>query len=219
MTNVIRSAYHALAAAMGGAQSLHIDGYDEAYSVPSDEANLLALRNQQVIEAETQVTQVVDPLAGSFYVEALTNRVEEKILDEIDEIERMGGLVEAVATGWLHNKVTRYIEREQQMIEDGTIKVVARNYFRDPNLKMPEIWVKEYDDSLGKAMRDKLASLRMRRDNEKVNNTLKALVETCKGDGNVMAACVECARADVTEGEMRRAFVDGFGMWRTPIFA
>ena len=219
MANVARSAYHAMAAALGGAQSLHVDGYDEAYSIPSDEANLLALRTQQVIEAETQITQVVDPLAGSFYVESLTNQIEALILDEIDEIEKMGGLVDVVDSGWLHNKASRYIQKEQAEIADGTIKVVARNYFRDPNLEMPEIWVKEFDPELGKAMADKLARIRSQRNNEKADNTLKALVDTCKGGGNVMEACIECARADVTVGEMRRAFVDAFGLWKTPIFA
>jgi len=219
LSNVIRSAYHALAAVMGGAQSLHIDSYDEAYSVPSEETSILSLRNQQIIDVETQATQVVDPLGGSFYVEALTNELEQKMLDEIDEIEKMGGLVEVVATGWLHRKAAKYIEREQQMIADGTIKVVGRNYFRAPDLKMPDIWVQEYDENLGKAMRDKLARLRMRRDNEKASNSLNALKEACKRGDNVMAACVECARADVTEGEMRRAFTEAFGTWKSPIFA
>ncbi|MDO9559155.1 MAG: methylmalonyl-CoA mutase family protein [Syntrophales bacterium] len=219
MANVTRSAYHAMAAALGGAQSLHVDGYDEAYSVPSDVANLLALRTQQIIEAETQITQVVDPLAGSFYVEALTNKVEELILDEIDEIEKLGGLVDVVDSGWLHNKASRFIQREQKMMEDGTIKIVARNYFRDPNLEMPEIWVKEFDPVLAKAMADKLARVRSKRNNEKADNTIDALVDACKKGGNVMAACVECARADVTVGEMRRAFVKAFGLWKTPIFA
>lgn len=219
LSNVIRSAYHALAAVMGGAQSLHIDSYDEAYSVPSEETSILSLRNQQIIEVETQTTQVVDPLGGSFYVEALTNEMERRILGEIEEIEKLGGLVEVVATGWLHRKVAKYIEREQQMIADGTIKVVGRNYFRAPDLKMPDIWVQEYDDNLGKAMRDKLARLRMQRDNEKASNSLNALKEACKRGDNVMAACVECARADVTEGEMRRAFTEAFGTWKSPIFA
>jgi len=218
MNNVIRAAYHALAAVLGGAQSLHIDGYDEAYSVPSEEASILSLRNQQIITTETQVTQVVDPLGGSFYVESLTNEMERRILDEIEEIEKMGGLVEVVASGWLHRKAAKYIEREQQMITSGDIKIVGRNYYRAADLKEPEIWVHEYDEKLAQAMRDKLASLRMRRDNEKAGATINALKEACKRGDNVMAACVECARADVTEGEMRRAFTDAFGMWKSPIY-
>ena len=217
MNNVIRSAYHALAAVLGGAQSLHVDSYDEAYSVPSAESSLLSLRTQQIIEAETQVTQVVDPLGGSFYVEALTNDIENRIIDEIDEIERMGGIVEAVNSGWLRNKVTRHIQREQKMIADGEIKVVGANYFRVPDLKLPEVVVHEYDENIASQMRDKLAKLRQRRDNEKVKQSLSALVDACKNGRNVMEYTVECARADVTEGEMRRAFVEAFGLWKPPI--
>ena len=219
MNNVIRSAYHALAAILGGAQSLHVDSFDEAYSVPSEESSLLSLRTQQIIQAETQVTQVVDPLAGSFYVEALTNEIEGKIIDEIDEIERMGGIVEVVASGWLHSKISRAIQREQKAIADGDIKVAGVNYFRDPNVKLPDVVVHPYDEKIGKAMRDKLARLRQQRDNEKASNTLNALKEACKRGDNVMAACLDCARADVTEGEMRRVFVEAFGLWKTPIFA
>jgi methylmalonyl-CoA mutase N-terminal domain/subunit len=219
LTNVVRSAYHAMAAALGGAQSLHVDGYDEAFSIPSEEANLLALRTQQVLEAETQITQVVDPMAGSFYVEALTNLIEQNIINEIDEIEKLGGLVEAVDKGWLHEKVSKNIQTEQGLMEDGTIKIVARNYFRDPNLKMPEIWVKEYDEKLAKAMTDKLARIRSTRDNNKAQTALKALADAKKSKGNVMALCVECARAEVTKGEMRRAFIEAFGSWKSPLYS
>ncbi|MFC2017044.1 methylmalonyl-CoA mutase family protein [Chloroflexota bacterium] len=218
LNNITRAAYHALAAALGGAQSLHVDSYDEAYSVPSEETSILSLRTQQILEAETQITQIVDPLGGSFYIEALTNQIEEMILGEVDEIEKMGGIVEVVANGWLHRKVTEHIQREQKMIVDGDIKVVARNYFRAPDLKAPDVWVHEYDDNVGKAMRDKLARLRQHRDNEKASNCLNALKEACKRGDNVMDYTLECARADVTEGEMRRAFVEAFGLWKSPIF-
>jgi len=218
MNNVIRAAYHALAAVLGGAQSLHVDSYDEAYSVPSEEASLLSLRTQQIIEAETQVTQVVDPLGGSFYVEALTNDVEKRILDEVDEIERRGGIVSVVTSGWLHSKVIKHIEREQQMIDNGEIKVVGRNYFRAPDLKLPEVWVHEYDDNIAREMQDKLARIRQTRDNEKASNCLNALKEACKRGDNIMEYTLECARADVTEGEMRRALSEAFGSWKPPIY-
>lgn len=216
MNNVVRAAYHALAAVLGGVQSLHVDSYDEAYSVPSEEASLLSLRTQQIIEAETQVTQVVDPLGGSFYVEALTDEMEKRILDEVDEIERMGGIVKVVTSGWLHNKVTRHIEREQKMIANGEIKVVGRNYFRAHDLKMPEVWVHEYDESIARQMRDKLARIRQHRDNEKASNCLNTLKQACKRGDNVTQYTLECARADVTEGEMRRAFIEAFGAWKPP---
>jgi len=203
---------------LGGAQSLHVDSYDEAYSIPSVAASLLSLRTQQIIEAETQVTQVVDPLGGSFYVEALTNDIEKRIMDEVDEIEKMGGIVEVVTSGWLHNKVIKHIEREQRMIADGEIKVVGRNYHRDPDLKMPDVWVHEYDENITRQMQDKLVKLRQHRDNEKVGSCLNALKEACRRGDNVMDYTLECARADVTEGEMRRAFVEAFGLWKPPIY-
>jgi methylmalonyl-CoA mutase N-terminal domain/subunit len=218
MNNVIRAAYHALAAVLGGAQSLHVDSYDEAYSIPSVAASLLSLRTQQIIEAETQVTQVVDPLGGSFYVEALTSDIEKRILDEVDEIERMGGIVQAVASGWLHHKVARHIEREQRMLADGEIKVVGRNYYPDPDLKLPDVWVHEYDENIARQMRDKLARLRQQRDNEKASNALSALKEACRRGDNVMDYTLECARAEVTVGEMRRVFSEAFGSWKPPIF-
>lgn len=219
LNNIVRAAYHALAAVMGGAQSLHVDSYDEAYCVPSEEASILSLRTQQIIEAETQVTQVVDPLGGSFYVEALTNDIENRMLEELDEIERMGGIVEAVTSGWLHNKVIRFIDREQKMIANGEIKVVGRNYYRAPDLKLPEVSVHEYDEKIAQQMREKLARLKARRNNMKVQESLKNLVEACKNGKNVMEYTVECARADVTEGEMRRAFVEAFGLWKPPMLA
>ncbi|MFQ6121653.1 MAG: methylmalonyl-CoA mutase [Dehalococcoidales bacterium] len=218
MNNVVRAAYHALAAVLGGAQSLHVESFDEAYTVPSEEGSILSVRTQQIIEAETQVTQVVDPLGGSFYVEALTTDIEKRILDEVDEIERMGGIVKVVTSGWLHNKVMRHIEREQKMIANGEIKVVGHNYFRAPDLKMPEVWVHEYDENIARQMRDKLARLRQQRDNEKASSCLDALKEACKRGDNVMEYTLECARADVTEGEMRRTFTEAFGLWKPPIY-
>jgi methylmalonyl-CoA mutase N-terminal domain/subunit len=219
LNNVIRSAYHALAAVLGGAQSLHVDSYDEAYCVPSEEASLLSLRTQQIIQAETQVTQVVDPLAGSFFIETLTNQIEQKILNEIDELERRGGVVDVVTSGWLHNRTARFIEQEQKAIANGDIQVVGVNYFRAPDVQLPEVKVHHYDEKIGKAMRDKLAALRQRRDNEKASQALQALKQACLQGDNVMEYTVQCARADVTEGEMRKMFTEAFGTWKPPLYA
>ncbi len=218
MINVVRAAYHALAAILGGAQSLHVDSYDEAYSVPSEEASILSLRTQQIIQAETMVTQVVDPLGGSFYVEALTNEIERRILDEVDEIEKMGGLLEAVERGWLHSKIATHIRHEQNMIEEGEIKIVAHNYLRDPNLKQLDINVNEFSEELRERMVAKLQRLRQQRDNEKVSNCLNALKEAGKRGENVTPYCLDAVRADATLGEMRRAFVEAFGSWKPPVY-
>jgi methylmalonyl-CoA mutase N-terminal domain/subunit len=217
MNNVIRAAYHALAAILGGAQSLHVDSYDEAYSVPTEESSLLSLRTQQIIEAETGVTQVVDPLGGSFYVEALTDRVEKAILNEIDEIEKMGGLCKCIEIGWLQKKIVSFIKREQEMIEKGEIKVVGRNYYRADDVRLPDIKVPEYPVGLEGKMKVKLERIRRERDNEKVSSCLKALKEACKKGGNITYYTLEAARANATEGEMRRAIGEGFGSWKPPL--
>ncbi len=219
MNNIVRAAYHALAAILGGAQSLHVDSYDEAYSVPSEESSLISLRTQQIIEAETMVTQVVDPLGGSFYVEALTKEMFERILGELDEIENLGGIVKAVESGWLQRKVTSTIQQEQKMVETGDIKVVAQNYHRASDVKLPQVKVQEYSEDLHKRMQEKLERLRQHRDAKQVEKNLDTLRRTCKEGGNVTAACLEAARVGVTEGEMRRAFSDAFGLWRAPIYA
>jgi len=216
--NLIRSAYHALAAILGGAQSLHVDGYDEAYSVPGEESSLLGLRTQQIIQAETQVTQVVDPLGGSFYIEALTNDIEGMILEEIDEIEKMGGLPKAVAKGWLHTKVTTYLLKEQKMIEEGAIKIVGRNYFEAPDAKMPPIVTQPYDEKIREQMIAKLQRLRSERDNDKVKGALEAIVKACKEGKNITYCTTDAARVGATEGEMRRAFTEAFGTWKPPIY-
>ncbi|MBM3710465.1 MAG: methylmalonyl-CoA mutase, partial [Actinobacteria bacterium] len=130
LNNLIRAAIQALSAVFGGVQSLHVDSYDEAYSVPTEEAALLSLRTQQIIQEETAVTEVVDPLGGSFYVEALTSDIENRILDEIDEIEKVGGYVASIEKGWIHNRIANYFYREKELIDKGEIKFVGSNVFK-----------------------------------------------------------------------------------------
>ena len=217
LNNIIRAAYHALAAVLGGTQSLHVDTYDEAYSVPSERTLLPSVRTQEILECETQVTQVVDPLAGSFYVEALTNEIERAILDELAEIESRGGIAEVVESGWLHRRIVSFIEREQQAIETGEIKVVGRNIYQSKEVELPPIEVSVYREEVARQMKAKLERIRQTRDNEKVSNCLKALVEACKRGDNVTYYTLEAARANATEGEMRRAFTEAFGTWKPPM--
>jgi methylmalonyl-CoA mutase N-terminal domain/subunit len=214
--NIIRAAYHALAAVLTGTQSLHVDCLDEAFSVPSEKTLLPSVRTQQIIEQETQATQVVDPLAGSFYVEWMTNELERKVLDEMEEIERMGGIAKAIASGKLHRRIAEYIERENRAIERGEKRVVGRNVYPTTEPE-PEIEVSVYRPEIQKAENERLARIRATRDNEKVSNTLKALVEAGKRGDNVTYYTLECARANATEGEMRRAFTEAFGMWKPPM--
>ncbi|RPJ75336.1 MAG: methylmalonyl-CoA mutase, partial [Alphaproteobacteria bacterium] len=128
--NIIRASYQALSAILGGVQSLHVDSYDEAYAVPTEEAALLSLRTQQILQSETAVTDVVDPLGGSYYVESLTNEMEKRILSEIEEIEKIGGYVASIEKGWIHRKIANYFNKEHAKIENGEIKVVGQNCYK-----------------------------------------------------------------------------------------
>ncbi len=217
LNNIIRAAYHALATVLGGVQSLHVDSYDEAYSVPTEEAALLSLRTQQIIRAETGVTEVVDPLGGSFYVEALTNDIETRILDEVDEIEKMGGYVTAIDKGWLHKKIAEYFYKERNMIEKGVIKLVGYNIYKTP-VELPSINVFRYPEGVEERQKARLAKLREQRDNEKVGTALTALEDACKRGKNVVPYTLQCARVGCSEGEIFKVFKLAFGLWKPPVF-
>ena len=215
LNNIIRSAYHALSAVFGGVQSLHVDSYDEAYSVPTEEAALLSLRTQQIIQEETGVTHVVDPLGGSFYVEALTDDIEKMILDEVDEIERDGGIVAVIKSGKLHRKIATYFSDQQRDLENGDIKVVGYNTYKS-DIEPPPINVFRYPEGVEKRQKAKLEKLRMNRDNQKVNNALAGLKEACKKRKNILPYSVECARVRCTGGELFKVFKDAYGLWKPP---
>jgi methylmalonyl-CoA mutase, N-terminal domain len=217
LNNLIRAAYQALAAVLGGVQSLHVDSYDEAYSVPTEQAALQSLRTQQIIQAETGVTEVVDPLGGSFYVEALTDEIETRILNEVEEIEKMGGYVAAIEKGWLHRKVAEYFNNERKMVEKGDIKIVGYNIYKT-HVDLPPINVFEYPEGVEQRQKERLRILREKRDPEKVNQALLALEEACRNGKNVMTYTIQCARVDCTEGEIFKVFKRSFGLWKPPVF-
>jgi len=213
--NIIRSAYHALAAVLGGAQSLHVDSYDEAFSVPTEEAALLSLRTQQILQRETGVTDVVDPLGGSFYVETLTRDIEDRVLDEVDEIERLGGYVKAVEAGQIYGKVASYFADQQRRIESGEIAIVGQNVYRS-GAEGPAIDVFRYPEGVEEAQKARLQRLRLTRDSGNVERTLKALKDACVKGDNILPHSVACARARCTEGELFKVFKEAFGLWKPP---
>jgi methylmalonyl-CoA mutase N-terminal domain/subunit len=215
LNNVIRAAYQALAAVLGGVQSLHVDSYDEAYSVPTEEAALLSLRTQQIIQTETGVTDVVDPLGGSFYIEALTTEIEKRILDEVDEIERAGGYVATIESGELHNRITSYFTEQQRMMEAGELKIVGQNVYQS-EVEPPPINVFRYPEGVETIQTERIQKLRLTRDNEKVERALAALRETCRRKQNIVHDSIQCARVRCTEGEVFKVFKEAFGLWKPP---
>ena len=215
LNNVIRAAYHALSAVLGGAQSLHVDSYDEAYSVPTAEAALLSLRTQQILQEETGITDVVDPLGGSYYIETLTGDIEKRILDEVDEIERGGGYVSAIESGQLHRKISSYFTKQQKEIEKCDIRIVAYNRYPS-DATPPPINVFRYPEGVEERQRERLARLRLSRDNDRVGVALAALKEACRKRENILPFSVACARARCTEGELFKVFKEAFGLWKPP---
>ena len=212
LNNIVRAAYHSLAAVLGGVQSLHVDSYDEAYSVPTEEAALLSLRTQEIIQSETGITEVVDPLGGSFYIEALANETERQILTELAEVEEIGGYVTAVADGVLHKKISEYSYQQQKLIEEGQIKIVGRNYLQTTT-KSPDIDVFRYPEGVEERQKERLKSLKERRDMDKVRKCLNALRRACQHRDNIVPYCIDAARSGATEGEMFKIFKEAFGLW------
>lgn len=216
LNNIVRAAFQALSATLGGAQSLHVSSYDEAYTVPTEEASLLSVRTQQIIQAETAITEVVDPLGGSYYVEALTDRIEAMILDQIDEIDKLGGYVSVIERGWLHRKVADHFHAEQAKMETGEIKIVGYNtYISD--YKTPSIDVFSYPEGTEERQKEKLKKLRETRNTGKVEKTLNDLEKACRSGDNIVPYSLECARAGCTEGELFKVFKSAFGLWKPPV--
>ncbi len=217
LNNLTRVAVQALAAVLGGAQSLHTDAYDEAWAVPSADAALLALRQQQVIAAETGVASTVDPLGGSWYVEWLTDEVERQVWRYLDEIDAMGGMPAAIAAGFPQREIADAAYRYQREFDAGAREVIGVNAHADPDeeLAIPLLEVTEESRQRHLA---RLARVRRERDPEAVESALARLRDVAGRPGsteaNVMPALVECARAYATLGEMCGVFRECFGEHR-----
>ena len=215
--NIIRSSFQALAAVLGGTSSLHVDSYDEAYAIPTEESALLSLRTQQIIQKETAITDVVDPLGGSYYVENLTNEIEQKILDEIDIIESDGGYVKSIESGKIYNKIVSYFTEQQKDIDSGKIEIVGKNVYQS-DTSLPPIDVFQHSEEVEKEQKQRLANLRLTRNNDDVQISLQALEYNCKRNKNLFPYSMECARARCTEGEIFKTILAAFGPWKPPSF-
>ncbi|NTW35740.1 MAG: methylmalonyl-CoA mutase, partial [Syntrophobacteraceae bacterium] len=213
LNNIPRAAYHALAAVLGGAQSVHIDGYDEALCTPTETAALIALRTQQILQHETNVTSVVDPLGGSYFVENLTADIEHRVTDYIARIEKLGGLVESANSGWVHDEITDSAIQYQKAIESREMLVVGVNCYTMEDQPI-EIFVQP--ETLSR-QKDKLDVLRNRRDDLAVQRALERIREACRKMDNVMPSVVEAAKASVTTGEISEVFRAEWGCWNPPL--
>ncbi|MDD4051588.1 MAG: methylmalonyl-CoA mutase family protein [candidate division Zixibacteria bacterium] len=212
--NLMRTAYEALSGVLGGTQSLHTNSMDETLALPSDKAVLLALRTQQIIMNETGVANTIDPLAGSFFVEYLTDKLEIEAEAYFDEIARRGGVLKGIEEGFFQREIAKSAYRFQKEIErEERIIVGVNGYVMDEEITIPVLRI---DESAG---RDQLASLKkvkQSRDNDKVKRTLEELAVCAKGDGNTLKAILDCVRVYVTLGEIVDTLRPIFGEYQEP---
>jgi methylmalonyl-CoA mutase N-terminal domain/subunit len=210
--NIVRVAFEAMAAVLGGTQSLHTNSMDEVLALPTEKSVEIALRTQQVLAYETGVTSVVDPLGGSYYVEALTGEIERQALEYFDRIAEFGGMVPAVEAGFPQREIADASYRYQRSIESGDRVIVGVNAFEKPDeVQSPDLLKIGIEIERGQAR--SVQGVRGNRDAAAVAAALAALKRTCAGDGNVMPALIDCVRAVATEGEIVDAMVEVFGRY------
>jgi methylmalonyl-CoA mutase N-terminal domain/subunit len=216
--NVARTAFEALAAVLGGTNSLHTNSMDEVLALPTEKAAQIALRTQQILAYETGIPSVVDPLAGSWFVEDLTNRMEQAAEDYFAAIAERGGMLDAVAEGFPQREIADAAFRYQSQLETGERVIVGVNVFEHSvDTSQPPTLVIDPDVEVSQAAR--LKHLRERRDNTSVATRVDALQEVARGADNMMPAIIDCVRARATEGEIVEALRAVFGTYReTPVF-
>jgi methylmalonyl-CoA mutase N-terminal domain/subunit len=215
--NIVRVAYQAMAAALGGTQSLHTNSMDETLALPTEKAVRIALRTQQILAHESGVTNSIDPLAGSYLVETLTDDLEREALALFDEIDAMGGVVPGIENGWFQQEIASSAMRQQREVESGERVVVGVNDFTEGSGDI-EIDMLRIDPSVEERQRRRMAELRARRDDGEVARSLSALTEACRGHENLVPRILDCARAYCTLHEIRHAMEEVFGSYKEPVF-
>lgn len=216
--NIVRTAFQGLAAVLGGTQSLHTNSMDETIALPSDKAVKIALRTQQVIAHEIGVTETADPLAGSYYVEHLTNRLEEQAEDYFRRIEELGGVVSAIEQGFFQREIGAAAYRYQQEMERKQRIVVGVNEYVEPGEKL-EIPILYIGEEVEEEQKRCIAEVKATRDNAATTRALQALTAAARtkpGEANLMEHILDCARAYATEGEIRNAMREVFGDYTEP---
>ena len=216
LNNVARAAYHALAAVLGGAQSVHVDAYDEALCTPTELSSVTALRTQQILQNETGVTNTIDPLGGSYFLESLTNRMETEICGILDEIDSLGGLVKAVENGWIHKEIAEAAYKYQWAIENGEMPIVGVNCFKIEDEVLP-IELFSSPETL-KVQKKKLQIIKKKRNAAEVARSLDAISRCCEKNGNLMELMVGAVKSHLTEGEISQALKRVYGVWDPPLF-
>ena len=210
--NIIRVTLQALAAVLGGTQSLHTNSRDEAYATPTQDSVTIALRTQQIIANETGVTDIVDPLAGSYAIEKLTDEIEAKALEYIEKIDSMGGPIKAIETGFMQNEILNSAYAYQKAIENKDLVIVGLNEFVTEEEPLRDIL--KIDPEVERYQKEKLAGVKTERDLSRIRRTLEALREAAEGNGNIVPPVLDAVKAYATVGEISDVLRDVFGEYR-----
>jgi methylmalonyl-CoA mutase N-terminal domain/subunit len=214
--NIVRVAYQAMAAALGGTQSLHTNAYDETLALPTEDSVRIALRTQQVLAYETGIASVADPLGGSYYVEALTDRLEQEAEGLFAEIEAQGGVVKAIDAGWFQRQIAASSMRYVNEVETGRRVVVGVNEFVESDEQPVDIL--RIGGAAETRQRERLAQLRATRNSTAADAAIEALAAAAREDRNVIPAMLDCARAYCTLHEIRQTLEQIYGSYREPVF-
>jgi len=217
LNNIVRTATEALSAVLGGTQSLHTNSYDEALALPTEEAVRVALRTQQIIAHETGVTNTIDPLGGSYFVEALTDRLEEAAYAELRKIDELGGMVEAIKQSYPQREIAEASFRLQEEIERGERVIVGVNRYQQEDDR--DLAILRIPEELERKQIGRVQAVRAQRDAKAVEAALAELREAATGDRNLMEPLLDCARAHASEGEIVESLQRVFGTYtETPVF-
>ena len=210
--NVVRTALQALAAVLGGTQSLHTNSLDETYALPTEESVTIALRTQQIIAHESGVDRVVDPLAGSYYVEYLTDETEKRCMEILGKVERMGGVIRAIEEGYPQREIAESAYQWQREVDSGERKIVGVNAFRkDRDEPIPTLKI---DDALAHQQLERLHAVKRARSQREVQDKLRAVEDACRSETNLMYPVLDAVRAYCTLGEVCDVFRKVWGAYR-----
>ncbi len=215
--NIVRGAYYALISALSGTQTMALCSYDEAYTIPSEKAATISLRTMQILIEEMGLCDTADPLGGSYYIEALTDQLEDKIVDCMNKVEKGGGIVDAISKGNIQKEVARQSYLYEKMLQSGEVVKVGVNKYRTAEEEERAIEFHEYDPALVKKQIKMLNQVKKTRDNSRVKNSLEKLRKMAKTDENLMPYIIECVRTYATIGEITSVLEEVFGRFEEPV--
>jgi methylmalonyl-CoA mutase N-terminal domain/subunit len=213
--NIVRTTLQALAAVLGGTQSLHTNGYDEALALPTEEAARIALRTQQILAHESGVAQAIDPLAGSYYIESLTNDIERQVREYFAKIDSMGGMLRAIEKGWIQQQIQNAAYKHQQQVDSGKAVVVGVNRFTQEDTT--EIPTQRIDENLERQQVERVRALRVRRDVRCWQAAMDGVADAARNGSNLMPVIVGAVENDCTVGEIAGAMRQVFGEYRETV--